>query len=322
MRGFAILWGCALVACGSTSPPKDNGVTTDRCEYEPMPATAHAGGTVSAGSAASGRGRARARDSGRHGARRLHVARGFLGSAGVVDTRKVKISGSFNPSIGVTTAPRVKAVALTAGEETVVILHFDAIFVYEGMLFDLEQRLGPEYAGKVIISASHSHSAWAQFTGHGPLKLGSGQMRQLVYDRFLAAFESAAREALAARRPAKIGFFYDGNFDPTNEINHDRRGDNDDLPGGKKKDDHFFMIRIDGADGAPIAAIPIFGEHGTLNDDDNPLASTDSTGALERVFQEQFDGKVVVMHMQSAGGDNSPNGHGGIDCNVKPGARR
>ena len=80
------------------------------------------------------------------------------------------------------------------------------------------------------------------------------------------------------------------------------------------------MIRIDGTDNSPIAAIPIFGEHGTLNDDDNPFASTDSTGALERVFQEQFDNKVVVMHMQSAGGDNSPNGHGGIDCNSKPGS--
>jgi neutral ceramidase len=213
----------------------------------------------------------------------------------------------------------VKAVALTAGSETIVLLHMDAIFVYEGMLYDLEQRLGPEFAGKVVIAASHSHSAWAQFTGHGPLKLGAGQMRQLVYDRFLATFEAAAREALAARRSAKLGVFFDGNFDPTNQINHDRRGDNDMLPGGKQKDNQFYLIRVDGTDGVPIAAIPIFGEHGTLNDDDNPFASTDSTGALERVFQEQFDSKVVVMHMQSAGGDNSPDGHGGLDCNVKPG---
>ena len=82
-----------------------------------------------------------------------------------------------------------------------------------------------------------------------------------------------------ARRPAKLGVFYDGAFDPMNQINRDRRGNNDMLPGGKNKDNQFFLIRIDGTDGAPIAAIPIFGEHGTLNDDDNPLASTDSTGA-------------------------------------------
>jgi neutral ceramidase len=326
MRGLAILGICALSAlagcggCGDDANNADAGVSTERCAYEPVQPTAHAGGTVSAAALQAGAAE-KTLDIPVGTALGGYTARaGFLGSAGVVDARKVKISGTFNPSIGITTAPKVKAVALTAGEETVVILHMDAIFVYEGMLYDLEQRLGAEYAGKVIIAASHSHSAWAQFTAHGPLKLGAGQMRQLVYDRFLTTFEAAARDALAARRPAKIGFFYDGDFDPTNQINHDRRGDNDMLPGGNIKDNTFYLIRIDGTDDVPIAAIPIFGEHGTLNDDDNPFASTDSTGALERVFQEQFNTKVVVMHMQSAGGDNSPNGHGGLDCTNKPGA--
>src|SRR5262249_31893597 len=154
MRGYAILFACALAACGDDAPPS-TGVTTELCSYEPVPVTAGAGGSVSSAPLKAGAAE--------------HVLdvpvgtalggytspAGFLGSAGVVDARKVKISGSFNPSIGVTTAPRVKAVALTAGSETVVIVKMDAIFVYEGMLYDLEQRLGPEYAGKVIISASH-----------------------------------------------------------------------------------------------------------------------------------------------------------------------
>ena len=50
--------------------------------------------------------------------------------------------------------------------------------------------------------------------------------RELVYGRFLDAFEATARAALAARRDAKIGIFFDGNFDPTNAVNHDRRGEN------------------------------------------------------------------------------------------------
>lgn len=317
-RVSAIAFVYALAACGDDAPPK-TGVTTEQCKYEPMPQTARAGGTVTAGPLTAGAAE-RVLDIPVGTALGGYTSRaGFLGSAGVVDTRKIEISGAFNPSIGISSAPRVKAVALSAGGETVVLLKFDAIFVYEGMVFDLEQRLGPDYAGKVIISASHSHSAWAQFTGHGPLKLGAGQMRQLVYDRFLDAFAATAQEALDARRPARIGVFYDGNFDPMNQINRDRRGDNNMLPGGDRKDDQFFMIRIEGTDGVPIAAIPIFGEHGTLNDDDNPFASTDSTGALERVFQEQFDSPVVVMHLQSAGGDNSPVGHGNIDCNNKPG---
>ena len=320
MRARVLLLCCALAACGDDGGTPPTTVTTEHCTYEPVTPTAHAGGTVAAGAVQAGAAE-RILDIPVGTALGGYTARaGFLGSSGVVDARKVKISGTFNPSIGVTSAPRVKAVALTAGEETVVILKFDAVFVYEGMVFDLEQRLGPEYAGKVIITASHSHSAWAQFTGHGPLKLGSGQLRQLVYDRFLGTFEAAARDALAARRAARIGVFYDDNFDPTNQVNHDRRGDNDMLPGGNRKDNHFFLIRIEGTDGVPIAALPIFGEHGVLNGEDNPFASTDATGALERVVQEQFSSPVVVMHMQSAGGDNSPNGHGGLDCASKPGA--
>ncbi len=180
MRVFALPLVCALVACGDDGPPTTTGVTTELCTYEPVPATAHAGGTVAAAELQAGAAEA-VLDVPVGTALGGYTSRaGFLGSAGVDDARKVKISGSFNPSIGVTTAPRVKAVALTAGDETVILMKMDAIFVYEGMLFDLEQRLGPEYAGKVILSASHSHSAWAQFTGHGPLKLGGGQLRQLV----------------------------------------------------------------------------------------------------------------------------------------------
>ncbi len=292
-------------------------VTTAHCVYEPLTPTARAGGDVTAGPLMAG-----AAD------RKLDIPvgtalggytgrAGFLSSAGSVDARKVKTSGTFNPSIGVIVAPRVKALALTAGGETVVLLKVDAIFAYEGMLFDLEQRLGAEYAGKVLLTTSHSHSAWAQFTGHGPLKLGSGQLRDVVYQRFLATLEDAARAALAARQPAKLGVFMTEAFDPTNQINRDRRPENDAMGGGK--DEHLALIRVDSTAGTPIAIVPIFGEHPILNGEDNPFASADAIGGLERTLAEQFDREVVVMHMQSAGADVSAAGHGGIDCNAKPG---
>jgi neutral ceramidase len=244
---------------------------------------------------------------------------GFLSSAGNVDARKIALPGKFNPSIGVTTAPRVKALALTAGSETVILLKADMIFAYEGMVFDLEQRLGSQFAGKILLATSHSHSAWAQFTAHGPLKLGAGQRRDIVYKRFLEAFEAAARDALAARVPAKLGVFQTAQFDPSDLINRDRRGENDMLPGGKTGEDHLTLIRVDKATGEPIAIVPIFGQHPTLNGEDNPFATTDATGALERSLEEQFDARVVVMHVQSAGGDTSAVGHGRLDCGNKPG---
>src|SRR5262245_21714886 len=100
MRTSVILFVVALAACGDDAPTS-TGVTTERCTYEVLPATGHAGGSVTAAALQAGAAE-----------RVLHIpvgtalggytARaGFLGSAGVVDARKVKLPGSFNPSIGI-----------------------------------------------------------------------------------------------------------------------------------------------------------------------------------------------------------------------------
>ena len=320
-RSITVLVFAGVVGCGGgkSAPPDSGVVTTDQCTYQALNPTANAGTAVASGTLMAGAAE-NVLDIPVGTALGGYTARAqFLSDAPTVDTRKVAISGTFNPSIGFSAAPRVKAVALNAGGEQVVIVKSDMIFVYEGMLYDLEQRLGPDFAGKVILASSHSHSAWAQMTAYGPLKLGAGQLRDLVYTRFLDTFEATARAAIAAERPAQIGFFADPNFDPTDQITRDRRGENDVLPGGKRKDDHLYLIRIDGTDNAPIAIIPVYGVHGTLEDENNPLATSDAPGAMERVLEEQFDSDVVVMHLQSAGADTSPVGHGGLDCDVHPG---
>ncbi|MEZ4365445.1 MAG: neutral/alkaline non-lysosomal ceramidase N-terminal domain-containing protein [Kofleriaceae bacterium] len=315
-----------LAACGGgdDAPPVPDApptpmVSTDHCDYVDVAPTAGAGGTVSAGTLTAGAAEAILEVPVGTALGGYTARAGFGGDAGTVDDRRVKLTGAFNASVGVTNAPRVKAVALTAGDETVVILKLDVVFVYEGLLFDLEERLGAAYHGKVIIASSHSHSGWAQFTGHAALKLGAGELRDVVYQRFLDQLESTAQAALAARRPAKLGVHVDTTFDPDDVITRDRRDDNDDLMGGSRKDDQLVMIRIDGVDDAPIAIVPIYGVHGTLNSEDNPMASSDAPGAVERTLEEQFDDEVVVMHLNSAGGDVSPVGHGGVDCDLQPG---
>jgi len=311
-----------LAACGDdggTTPTIDGGVSTAHCTFEDVPGNANAGTPVTATALLAGAAEVPL-DVPVGTALGGYTARGsFIGTAPTVDNRVVAISGGFFPSVGVETRPMAKALALRTGAETVVWLKVDAIFAYEGFVFELERRLGPEYRGKIMLSTSHSHSAWAQYTGSSPLKVGAGELRKVVYDRFLAACEAAARAAIADLQPAKIGFFTDSQFDPDDLITLERRGENDDLPGGHRKDDVFHLIRVDSAAGAPIAVVPIYGVHGTLNGEENPLASNDAVGGLERVVEERFDRKVVVMHVQSAGADTSPAGHGGIDCNLKPG---
>ena len=91
MRAISIGIICALAACGDDAPPA-TGVTTERCVYEPVPATARAGGTVSAAALSAGAAE-KVLDVPVGTALGGYTSRaGFLGSAGVVDARKVKIS--------------------------------------------------------------------------------------------------------------------------------------------------------------------------------------------------------------------------------------
>src|SRR5947208_2341932 len=83
----------ALVACGGHDQPPtpDAGVTTDLCNYVPLQPTGHAGGTVTAAPLMAGAAD-RVMDIPVGIALGGYTARaGFLGKAGVVDTRKVKI---------------------------------------------------------------------------------------------------------------------------------------------------------------------------------------------------------------------------------------
>ncbi len=310
-----------------TGPPVP--ASTDHCTYEPMPATARSGGTVTRGPLTAG------------------VAEGFfagpvsstlgaytaraesIGGQGFFDARREPVAGAFATSVGVEARPRIRVLALSTGQstpdaaddETVLLVKVDLGVGYQGLVHEVERELGPDFAGKVIITTSHSHNSWANYHGHAALQVGFSSFRRLVFDRMVDDIVGVSEAALAARMPARIGVGYDGDFDPADRVTRDRRGENDRFAGGSQKDNHLYVIRVDTTDGEPIAMLPMFGMHGTLLDADNVIASTDSIGGLERVLEEEFirpEGStlapVAVMHLQGAGGDVSPAGMGSTDC--------
>ena len=296
-------------------PPDAQPASTTHCDYAPLPATAGAGGTVMEGALTVGAAELPLElpvgsALGSYTAR----ASGLGPRVGVVDRRFVEIAGGFNASVGYEMRPKVRAVALSAGGDTLVLLKVDIGYPYEGLTVEVERALGPDYAGKTLIAASHSHSAWGHYSANEVYQLGSGEFRRFSFDRTVEALVTVARAALDAREPAMIGFHHDPAFDPEDRVNRDRRGENDEMSGGSRDDSDLFVIRLDATDGSPIALIPVFGIHGTINDADNNLASTDSVGAIERALEERFDEPVVVMHLQGVAGDVSPAGSGDTAC--------
>lgn len=314
-----------LAACSGPAPEPDAGVDAGplipssiaHCTYEDIPPTAGAGGTVASGALMAGVAEAML-DAPLGASLGAYTGRAeAFGRGGFLDDeyeRHTYLAGTFAPSLGVETIPRIGALALSAGGETVIILKVDLALAYQGFVYDVEERLGPEYSGKILMATSHSHSSYGNYSGHSAMQVGFSRFHPTVYNAFVDQFVATVEAAVADLRPAQIGFAYDGEFDLDDRVNRDRRGENDDLAGGPEDDHHLYVIRVDDAAGVPIALLPVFGMHGTLGGEDNAVISVDAPGGVERILREEFDTPVMVAHLQGAGGDVSPAGSSVIDC--------
>ncbi|MCB9760178.1 MAG: neutral/alkaline non-lysosomal ceramidase N-terminal domain-containing protein [Alphaproteobacteria bacterium] len=245
---------------------------------------------------------------------------GYLGGESKVDNRASAYTHAFMKSAGVQTRPWVKALWLENGDDNLVVLKTDTIYSFDGLVGEvtaqLEAATGLDLEGRVVMTASHSHHEPANFSDQIHFYLGGDRFNEEVFERFAASAASVALEAWDAREPAAIGAAWARDWDPQDRVYRDRRGENndlavwDDVEPGYGKDPWLHMLRVDRADGGPIAAVFTFGIHGTLLDGDNPMWSTDAPGSLEATIQEEFDEPVIVMHLQGAGGDASPAGRG------------
>lgn len=235
---------------------------------------------------------------------------GLGAGTGAVDARARRWCATFLPSAGQHDTPRADALALDVGGERLVFVRIDAPVVLETTLYAVERALGPGYRGHVVISASHSHAAWAGWPASLVLVPGMDRPRKELHDLVVSGIVSAAEAALAALEPAKIGLAVGEGLDPTDAVSHDRRDDNDDVVGpdgneaGKSKDPEVWALRVDRANGAPLGALFSVPLHGTVGEEANPVVSTDGPGAVARGLTSALG--YPVFHVQGAAGDVSP----------------
>jgi hypothetical protein len=164
--------------------------------------------------------------------------------------------------------------------------------------------------------ASHSHSSYGPFTKAFILFFGGDFFNKEVFDRLVDQLTDLAYEAWESRQEAAIGLGIDPGFDPigVDRVFHDRRGENDELPGPDGaptgpgyKDEQASMLRVDGIDGSPIAALYSFGIHGTVLGGSNSLISAEAPDHISILLNERHGGPRW-MFAQGAGGDVAPSG--------------
>jgi len=244
-------------------------------------------------------------------------ARGLIGGPNPVDKRPQRFARSFVPTVGIHDALRAEVLALEAGGEKIILVRLDAPYVMENTLFELEKKVAADGSmrGHIVLSASHSHSSWGGYQPSLILMAGSDRPKQELAERFTDTVAGAIKEAMEGMVPAKMGISVEKPFDPMDEVNRDRRDDNNMVLGpdgntaGKDKDPNLWIMRVDKMDGSPLAAIVDFPIHGTVSGGDNPLASSDATGGIVRSLVHELG--YPVLHFQGPAGDVSPAGHDG-----------
>jgi len=239
------------------------------------------------------------------------------------DSRDSAYSTSFVESAGVQMRPGIKVIWLANGDDHLVIAKADVIYSYDALVSEITRQLeaatGEDLQGKVVLATNHSHFSYGPFSDQIHFYLGGDYYNEEIFERFAQQVVEVALEAYEGLQPAAIGTGWARDWDPNNEIYRDRRGENNDLAvwddaePGYGKDPYLNVLRVDTADGDPLALMFTFGIHGVANSDNSALISPDAAGGLEVGLQEAFDHPVVVMHAQGAGGDASPAGrdHGG-----------
>lgn len=201
------------------------------------------------------------------------------------------------------------ALALSDGHETVVIVDIDLIYLWDteapGVMRAVERATGLP-ASHIRLAYTHTHSGpingatWSSWVKEGAEMVPA-------YDAILEhQIAGVARQALGAMRPARVAA---GSGEARINVNRrfQRPEDGAVICGrnwGGPVDRQLQLVRIDAADGAPLAAIANYACHPITVGPDCDLVTPDYPGVLKRVV-EQSTG-ATCLFLQGATGDIGP----------------
>ncbi|MBN1946954.1 MAG: hypothetical protein JW797_14870 [Bradymonadales bacterium] len=255
-----------------------------------------------------------------------YTGRARFGGGRVEDGRSAPYAVSFIPSTGVQTRIPMHVVWLEAAGQHAVLVKIDLGYAFDGLTRALEaavaEETGVDVSHRLFLTTSHSHSSYGDFSQAHMLFLGHDRYNREILERIAEQGGRLAATAYQAMEPAAIGVGIDPAYDPDHRIFRSRRGEHHGLVddfgvvvGPGYKDPNLYLLRIDASQGTadpdddePLAILFGFGIHGTIMSIDNPLLSSESSGAIELKLENLFDRPVSAVHLQTSVGDMSPAG--------------
>ena len=206
-----------------------------------------------------------------------------------------------------------RAIVLTSGGTTAAIVALDLVEM--GNTTALRQRIVRELsipADHIIIDASHDHSA----PRGGPPTPGTSSAEGRPYSppayvqQVDDAIVSALKQAMAAMRPARIGFGT-GKVD----VNVARYGYTPERGWGEHPNEDGFadktlaVLEVTDPAGKPFAILFNYAVHSNSMAGD-PMVHGDIAGNAEKFVEHQYGGKVVALWSMGAAADAYPKFNG------------
>ncbi|MGE0711768.1 MAG: neutral/alkaline non-lysosomal ceramidase N-terminal domain-containing protein [Planctomycetota bacterium] len=213
----------------------------------------------------------------------------------------------LNPSTGKKDAVMAKALVLDNGHERVAIVTLDAIATDAGVVEEAVNKARAQGftvpLEKVLVCSSHTHSGPGCMTKRLLWEmLATDLFVRRVFDQVTDDIASALLQAEAGVAPARLGV---ASTQVSNATENRRASESPDLD-PDSIDPEMLVIRVDRADGSPLATVWNFGIHGTHFGITNLEYSADIMGSASN--KAEAAGLGICLFVNSAEGDIKPVG--------------
>jgi hypothetical protein len=201
-----------------------------------------------------------------------------------------------------------RVVVLEVGEKRLALVTLDLGRTFnEAWLGRMrEAALKDSHIGALLVSASHTHSGPNIVDIYPPG--GPPEWENAAFDKILQAIHDAAAHLEPARLGTDHGLAY---------VSYNRRRVNPDgtvtmmwtnaeKVANGPVDPTVGVLRVDRADGTPMAILVNYACHPVVYGSDNLRYSADFVGPMTATVESAFDGKPLCLFLQGAAGDIKP----------------
>src|SRR3954447_26181284 len=233
---------------------------------------------------------------------------------------------TVEPSVGIHTRLLARAIVLRTGGQKYALVQANLGGLPYALVQEVASRIKAAGidAQHILLSATHSHSSvgaiWPA-DNNGYAFVGGDVFDPRVFDSTAAGIAEAIVAANSRLKPAKLGFGVSQADGASRNRSFEAFQRNSDIPKdpaaqrAASGDPTVAVLRVDGADGTPLALWSNFAVHPTSFGDGNLLFSGDNAGIAARLAESAISrlsgrgrAKVVDVWTNGAQGDISPAG--------------